>query len=189
MGLISAIFSYERAASMRIRGATLTIMLRAMGCKVGRGLRALGWPVFRLYPSGNINIGNNLTLGKDVTFEIAKEGALLIGNNVFLSDRVVLSTLTEISLGDWVSIAENTGIRGSFHQLKASALAVVQPSDSNPIRIGRGAGIGANTTILMGVDLPEGAIVGANSVLNSKVKYEPNGIYAGAPARLLKIRE
>jgi acetyltransferase-like isoleucine patch superfamily enzyme len=189
MGLIAKVFSYKSAGIMRLRGMILTLMLRALGCKTGKGLRASGWPIFRLYPSGNITIGNNLTLGKDVTFEIAPEATLSIGNKVYLSDRVVLSTLTKIAVGDWVSIAENTGIRGSFHQLKASELAVAQPSDSEPVRIDRGVGIGANTTILMGVHLPEGAIVGANSVLNSKVKYEPNGIYAGSPARLLKFRE
>jgi len=174
---------------MRIKGLLLTLTLRAMGCSIGRGLRAAGLPVFRLYPSGNIKIGNNLTLGKDVTFEIAPGANLQIGNNVYLSDRVVLSTLTEINIGDWVSIAENTGIRGSFHQLKASELAVAQSSDSAPVRIDLGVGIGANTTILMGVHLPEGAIVGANSVVNGKIKYESNGIYAGSPARLLKFRE
>jgi len=188
MAIVSKIMIYLKAANMRFRGMCTTLLLRSMHCTVGKGLRAAGWPVFRLYPSGNFSLGHNVTLGKDVTFEIPECAILHIGNNVFLSDRVVLSTLTKITLGDYVSIAENTGIRGSFHQLSAHELAVKQPSDSAPIHIGRGVGIGANSTILMGVHLPEGAIVGANSVLSKSVTYEVNGIYAGVPAKLLRYR-
>jgi len=188
MAIVSKMMTYLKAANMRFRGKCITLLLISMGCKVGKGLRADGWPVFRLYPFGNFTLGHNVTLGKDVTFEIPEGAKLHIGNNVFLSDRVVLATLTEIAIGDWVSIAENTGIRGSFHQLSAHELAVKQPSDSAPIHIGRGVGIGANSTILMGVQLPEGAIVGANSVLSKSVTYEVNGIYAGVPAKLLRYR-
>lgn len=189
MGLITSLFTYKKAMGMRLRGMLLSIQLRTMGCKVGPGLRAEGWPQFRLYPSGNFEIGRRLTLGRDVTFEIARGATLQIGDGVFLSDRVVLSTLTHIQIGDRVSIAENTGVRGAFHQLRATALAVDQASDSAPIHIEKGVGIGAGTVILMGVHLPEGAIVGANAVLHGKMRYEANGIYAGAPAKLLRMRQ
>lgn len=181
-------FTYAKALRMRLRGLLLTWVLRCMGCTVGGGLRAAGWPVFRLYPKGNVHLGKGVTLGRDVTFEIDPGASLRVGNHVFLSDRVVLSTLSEITLGDWVSIAENTGIRGAFHQLAPHALAVQQPSDTAPIRIDRGVGIGANAVVMMGVHLPEGAIIGANTVVLRGVTYLPNGIYAGAPARLIRMR-
>jgi acetyltransferase-like isoleucine patch superfamily enzyme len=41
---------------------------------------------------------------------------------------------------------------------------------------------------MMGVHLPEGAIIGANTVVLRGVTYLPNGIYAGAPARLIRMR-
>lgn len=151
-------------------------------------MRAAGWPLFRQYPSRNFTIGKGLTLGKDVTFEIAPEANLHIGQGVFLSDRVVLSTLSTITLGDRVSIAENTGIRGSFHQLKPGVLAVDQPSDTAPIVIETGVGIGASAVVMMGVHLPPGAIVGANAVLSGKLRYEANGVYAGVPAKLVRMR-
>ncbi len=189
MAIATRIMTYGQAGNFRLRGMLLKFLLRSMGCKVGKRLRAAGWPIFRLYPSGNVEIGDNVTLGREVTFEIASYARLKIGNHVNLSDRLVLSTLSEIVLEDWVSIAENCGIRGSFHQTSASTLAVLQPSDSEPIHVGKGVGIGANSTILMGVFLPEGAIVGAHSLLNNKVAYQPYGIYAGAPARLIRVRE
>lgn len=41
--------------------------------------------------------------------------------------------------------------------------------------------IGANTTILYGVRIGENCIIGANTLVNKDL--EPNGVYAGIPAR------
>ena len=49
----------------------------------------------------------------------------------------------------------------------------------------RGAAIGSNATILCGVTIGEGAIVGAGSVVTKNVP--PRAIVAGNPARVLRI--
>lgn len=54
-----------------------------------------------------------------------------------------------------------------------------------PARIGRGAWLGANVTILPGVNIGDGAVVGAGSVVTKDV--EPNAVVVGSPAR--KVRE
>ncbi len=56
-----------------------------------------------------------------------------------------------------------------------------------PTRVRRGASIGSGSTILCGVDIGEGAIVGAGSVVTRDV---PAGaIVAGNPARVLRSVE
>jgi acetyltransferase-like isoleucine patch superfamily enzyme len=54
-----------------------------------------------------------------------------------------------------------------------------------PTHIGRGASIGSNATILCGVSVGDGAIVGAGSVVTKDVPA--NTIVAGNPARLLRM--
>ena len=51
-------------------------------------------------------------------------------------------------------------------------------------RVKRGASIGSNATILCGVTIGEGAIVGAGSVVTKDVP--PHTIVAGNPARILR---
>jgi acetyltransferase-like isoleucine patch superfamily enzyme len=53
-----------------------------------------------------------------------------------------------------------------------------------PIRIGRGAWLGARVIILKGVTVGEGAVVGAGSVVTRDVA--PYTLVAGNPARFIR---
>lgn len=55
-----------------------------------------------------------------------------------------------------------------------------------PITIGNDVWIGCNATILRGVKIGDGAVVGANSMVNKDVP--PYAIVAGCPARIIKYR-
>jgi acetyltransferase-like isoleucine patch superfamily enzyme len=54
-------------------------------------------------------------------------------------------------------------------------------------RVGRGASIGSNSTILCGVTIGEGAFVGAGAVVTRDVP--PGAVVAGVPARVLSAGE
>ncbi|MBN6379068.1 N-acetyltransferase, partial [Escherichia coli] len=54
-------------------------------------------------------------------------------------------------------------------------------------RVKKGASIGANATILPGIEIGEGAIIGAGSVVTKDVP--PYSIVTGNPAKLIKMIE
>ncbi len=190
--MVSSIVYIEQALrnmSYRWKGGWFKLYLLLHGCKVGKGLKCMAWPKLRAVPKNNITLGNNVTLGRAITFEIGHEGGLVMGNNVLLADNILLSTITEIKIGDWSAIAENVSIRGSFHKMSKEKPYRLQGNVSAPIVLGEDTGIGAGSVVLMGVNLPKGVFIAANSTVVKGIEIMPYGIYGGVPLKLLKLRE
>jgi acetyltransferase-like isoleucine patch superfamily enzyme len=145
---------------------------------------------------GTITVGDECTLqGLLVVENDAAE--IRVGNNVFIGSATVLDCATRIELEDDVLLSyQCLLIDSNNHSNDASLRRNDQPDvkygrpynwkaiPSAPIRICRGAWIGARAIILKGVTVGEGAIVGAGSVVTKNV--EPYTIVAGNPARVVR---
>ncbi len=186
---ITQVFEYMLSARFRINGLLLKFFLWLTGCTSGANLKCLRLPIFRDIPRGNIKIGNNVVIGKGVTFEIAHSGNLVLGNEIVIGDNVKLSTTKEIRMGDWSGIAENSSIRGSGHQLKRNEKYMLQPDTGADIVIGKDVLIGAGVVVLSGVDIPDGTVIGAQSLVNQHDKLHPYGIFAGSPLKHIRDRQ
>ncbi len=102
-----------------------------------------------------------------------------IGRNVFIMDGILLMGSGGITIEDNVQLAANVQILSNNHDLRDREVITLAP-----VRICRGAWIGAGATILPGVTIGENAVVGAASVVTRDVA--PNTIVAGNPAKLLR---
>ncbi|MDE5979262.1 MAG: galactoside O-acetyltransferase [Muribaculaceae bacterium] len=102
-----------------------------------------------------------------------------IGKNVFIMDGILLMGSGGITIEDNVQLAANVQILSNNHDLRDREVITLAP-----VRICRGAWIGAGATILPGVTIGENAVVGAASVVTRDVA--PNTIVAGNPAKLLR---
>lgn len=101
-----------------------------------------------------------------------------------------------IEIGNFTSISEINLILGGNHHrglttfpLKARLLGNDASKDNDKIsgiKIGHDCWIGFGVTILDGVDVSTGSIIGAGSIVTKNT--EPYGIYAGSPARKVKSR-
>jgi acetyltransferase-like isoleucine patch superfamily enzyme len=126
------------------------------------GRRVAVFGDFTVIQPRNVRIGSNCAINHGV-FIIGKCG-IDIGDEVVLSARVMLidATLDPATFGE--------------------------PSDrkyvDDPIRIERGAWIGAGAIILPGVTIGERSVVGAGSVVTHDVP--PLSVVAGNPARLIR---
>jgi acetyltransferase-like isoleucine patch superfamily enzyme len=116
-------------------------------------------------------IGNNVLLGTNTVVE----NLCKIGDNVSIQTGVYIPTNTVIE--DKVFIGPNTVLTNDKYPVRIKQELV------GPI-IRKGASIGANSTILPGVIIGEGAMVAAGSVVTKDVK--PWTIVAGIPAKEIK---
>ena len=92
-----------------------------------------------------------------------------------------------VYIGDNVQIAAQSYIIDTNHGIKKGILIKDQPNESAPIHIGSDVWIAANTVILKGVTIADGAVVGANALVNENIPN--NAIAVGVPARVVKYRE
>jgi acetyltransferase-like isoleucine patch superfamily enzyme len=110
---------------------------------------------------------------------------LVAGSNLQLNPGACIYGNVEI--GNNVLIAPNVVIAGGNHGYLRNGIPMCFQSDNSlGIRIGDDVWIGANSVILDGVELGEGAVIAAGSVVNNSV--EPYSIVAGVPARKIKER-
>ncbi|MFQ6063266.1 MAG: acyltransferase, partial [Methanosarcinales archaeon] len=117
-----------------------------------------------------VTIGDNLRTGHNI---LIRENTI-IGNNVLIGTNVVIEGYTNI--GNKVSIQSNVfiPINTIIEDNVFIGPCAVLTNDKYPIRIkkelkvprlGKGASIGANSTILPNLEIGEGAIVAAGSVV------------------------
>lgn len=121
------------------------------------------------------------------------DGELHIGRRVYIGDDCIVSCCERIEIGDLALIGHGVQIfDNNSHPLDIDARAAdwgaIRRSDHRPhasierapISIGRGAWLGFGSTVLKGVNVGEGAIVAAGSVVVGDV--DPFTAVAGNPA-------
>lgn len=138
--------------------------------------------------TGNLRLGEQCRLGRDVHFDTADAGQITLGNRVRINAGGTIVATRSISIGDDTLVGEYVSIRDADHGTAIGASPIrSQPLVEAGISIGRDAWIGRGCCILKGVSIADGAVVGANSVVTCDVP--PNSIYAGAPAKQIGSRK
>jgi acetyltransferase-like isoleucine patch superfamily enzyme len=109
-----------------------------------------------------------------------------IGEYSYISEWCHLSQFTRI--GRYCSIGNLVTIGAKRHPFSGLTSFPLEGGEwiQEPTNVGNDVWIGSGATILAGLTIGDGAIVGANSVVTKDVP--PYAIVAGVPARILRYR-
>lgn len=148
------------------------------GCMVARNCTIIGLP--------NITLGDWVRID-GFTSIIAPNGSVRIGSHVHLASGCALGARAGIEIGDFASLSQGVRVFTAIddfrgHRLSnATVPAELTGVQSAPVTIGAYVPIGSGTIILPGVEIGEGAAVGAMSLVPHSLA--PWTIHAGNPAR------
>ncbi len=113
------------------------------------------------------------------------KGLLVIGKNTWvgINNSFYCSQFAEIRIGANCDIGPEVSFVAGSHEIGGKGRRAGQGTGSN-IVVEDGCWIGARVTILGGVTVSSGAIVGAGSLVNKDIPS--NVIYAGVPAVFIR---
>lgn len=112
---------------------------------------------------------------------------LILGENVSIHPMCYIEALGGIEIGNDVSIAHATTILSTSHTYQNMNIPIKdQPLSLLPTSIGNNVWIGAKATILGGVSIAPGCVIGAGAVVTRDT--EENLVVAGVPAKKIKDR-
>ena len=120
-------------------------------------------------------IGKNCKIDAYVYIE---EG-VKIGDNCKIRPFVFIPT--GVTIEDDVFVGPNVAFTNDKYPKAAGEWKLL------PIKVKRGASIGANSVVIAGVTIGEDALVGAGSVVTNDVPN--NAVVAGNPARIIRYRD
>jgi UDP-2-acetamido-3-amino-2,3-dideoxy-glucuronate N-acetyltransferase len=137
------------------------------GCEIGDGTKV--WHFSHLI--SGCKIGRNCSIGQNcVIFS-----DVILGNNVKIQNNV--SVYTGVICGDDVFLGPSC----VFTNVTNPRSAINRKNQYAKTRVGNGASIGANATIVCGHDIGEFAFIGAGAVVTKNVPAY--ALFIGNPAR------
>lgn len=171
-------------ALRKIKSGVNTVLFKYMtGNESAKGLRIEGDVGFK---ARSIKVGNNVKIFNNVVFW--GDGDIVIGDNVHIGNNTIIyaSANGGVTIGNDVSIAANCYIIDTNHGIARDKKINAQANSSEKIVIGNDVWLAAATMVLKGSVIPDGVVVGANSLVNGEL--EPYGVYVGSPVRKIKDR-
>ena len=146
-----------------------------------------------VHPSSVVDPGARIGEGTRIWhFSHVSAGARLgtecvVGQNVFIADGVIVGDRVRIqnnvSLYDGVVLEDEVfcGPSAVFTNVRTPRSGVSRKHEYSPTVVRRGATIGANATVVCGVEIGRYSLIGAGAVVTADVA--PHRLVVGVPAR------
>ena len=163
----------------------------------GRNWRVLGKPIIQRHRKSRIELGDGVVLRSwiesnplvpihPVVFSTRSDTAIIrVGKDCGFTGTTIVAA-DHIEIGDRVQVGANTTIVDTdFHPLTPEGRKRNMANGKNkPVIIHDDVFIGMNCLILKGVEIGEGSVIGAGSVVSKDVP--PRTMVGGNPARVIR---
>lgn len=161
---------------------------------IGRG--AIIYPNIVLHNANKICIGENTIFHKGMYLTAYDNGfdrknvQIKIGNNCDFGEYNQITSFDSICIGDGLLTGKFVIISDNSHGNNHNTMEFDIPPSKRPlntkggVKIGNNVWIGDKATILSGISIGNGAIIGANSVVNRDVPAY--AIAVGIPVRIIE---
>ena len=149
--------------------------------------------LFRSTRPDAVHVGEGSSIYLGVMFDLGTNGAVNIGSFALLNGARIISDY-QISIGDHCLISWNVVLMDSYRfsfdaKQRRKQLEQLVPGQGwecsgKSIAIGNNVWIGFDSCVLPGVNIGDGSVVGARSVVTENVP--PMTVVAGNPARVIR---
>ena len=137
---------------------------------------------------GKIKLGNNTIIFKNVVVKCGGDGYIEIGDFCTINPYSVLEGYGGLKIGSGVRIASGTKIISCNHKFNNLNIPIFkQGFTKKGILIDDDVWIGSNASILDGVKIGKGSIIGAGAVVTKDIPMY--SIAVGVPAKIIKKRK
>ncbi len=148
------------------------------------------------YPAKSIIGAKNISIGTECTFEPGlqleawgENANIQIGNNCLIRANSHITAIKSIIIEDGLLTGDNVLISDNSHGNNSIEDCAIAPlkrtlSSKGGIHIGKNVWLGNNVCILSSVNIGEGAVIGANSVVTHDIPSY--SISAGCPAKVIR---
>jgi acetyltransferase-like isoleucine patch superfamily enzyme len=152
--------------------------------KIGESVLLSGLGTEGIIFGNNVSIGDFSRLIVSTTFnDLGKY--IKIGNNVGMGEFAYLGGAGGLEIGDDCIIGQYLSCHPENHNFENNdELIRMQGTTRKGIKIGKNCWIGSKVTFLDGVEIGDGCVIAAGSVVNKS--FASHSVIGGVPAKLLK---
>jgi len=162
----------------KIKTAMITIGFEKSSMLNNKRIRSI-WEV-----EGTVIFKGHAYIGYGSKICVGKNGVLVLGENFTIIEKSEIISNLKIEFGNYCLLSWGVLVMDDdFHNIMDCNDRIL--NNPSPILIGDKVWIGCRSLVLKGATIPNGSVIGANSLVSKKLD-DSNGLYVGSPAKLVK---
>jgi acetyltransferase-like isoleucine patch superfamily enzyme len=139
-------------------------------------------PGVQILNAANVQIGRDCLFKEGIYLRAGAQGRITIGDRAAINGFCKIYGHGTVTIGEDAQLGPGVLITTTGHDYRGQL-----ETSFSPVVIGRRVWIGANVTVLPGVEIGDEAVIGAGSVVTKSIP--PRVVAVGVPARVIKSIE